>query len=109
MKKALDMKVKITSRQFELLMNNFHLISDRGLNIKMDGKTFKKIVPAIYPVNETSKINEQNLYKVKMWLGSFSTGVLIFGDSGSMATSIVKKLYPRATVYMATKVNSKFG
>ena len=37
------MKIKVTKRQLKLLLDNFHLIGDRGLQLRMSGETFKKL------------------------------------------------------------------
>jgi len=38
------MKIRVTRQQFQILLDNFHLIADRGLQLKMSGKTFKRVV-----------------------------------------------------------------
>jgi hypothetical protein len=37
------MKIKVTKRQFNILINNFHLLK-KGLQLKMSGKTAKEII-----------------------------------------------------------------
>ena len=39
------MKIKVTKKQFKILLDNFHLIGDRGLQLTMSGATFKKLIP----------------------------------------------------------------
>jgi hypothetical protein len=43
MKKQLKMRVKVTKRQFNILVNNFQLLK-KGLQLKMSGKTAKEII-----------------------------------------------------------------
>ncbi len=50
----------------------------------MNGKTFKKIMPDIYP------LKEENLYKVNMWLGSYSTKAIVFAANGAVAVSVAE-------------------
>ena len=37
------MKIKITKRQLKILLDNFHLIGDRNLELTMSGKTAKRL------------------------------------------------------------------
>ena len=37
------MKIKVTQKQFNLLLNNFHLISDKGLGLTLNGKSAKRL------------------------------------------------------------------
>lgn len=99
------MRVKVTQRQFELLLNNLDYIG--GASLVMSDKTFRKIIPDGYPMNEQRKLHEQKLFKVDMWLGSFSTKALIFANDGGVAIALAKKMYPRATVYGAKQVKGK--
>lgn len=34
------MRIKVTKRQFMLLYNNFYILTNNQLKMKMDGKTF---------------------------------------------------------------------
>lgn len=34
------MRIKVNRRQFQLLMDNFDILSDRGLRLLMNGSTF---------------------------------------------------------------------
>ena len=38
------MKIKVTKRQFQILLDNFHLMSDRGLELQMSGKSAKVLL-----------------------------------------------------------------
>lgn len=96
------MKIKVTKRQFKILLDNMDLIGDRGLQLTMSGKTFKKIFP--YEII----INEQKLYKVRVWVGGYPTNVLVFSDGGASARMIASKLYPKATVFDAKEIKTKF-
>lgn len=37
------MKIKVTKRQFKILLDNFHLIGGKGLELTMSGKTAKRL------------------------------------------------------------------
>ncbi|WP_345192754.1 hypothetical protein [Algibacter agarivorans] len=39
------MKIKVTKKQFELLLRNFDLIGNRGLELQMSGKLAKMLYP----------------------------------------------------------------
>jgi hypothetical protein len=38
------MRVKVTERQYQILLDNFNVISDRGFYLSIQGKTFKKFI-----------------------------------------------------------------
>jgi hypothetical protein len=38
------MRYRVTKRQFNILIANFYLIGDRGLQLKMTGKTAREII-----------------------------------------------------------------
>ncbi|MBZ9628142.1 hypothetical protein LB450_08530 [Psychroflexus sp. CAK1W] len=96
------MKIKINTRQFDFLIDNFPLIGHKGPNLKMSGKVFKKIMPVIYPLNEGQKA-----YKVDMWFGTFKTKMIIFSDSSATAIVLARKMFPKARVYGATEVKGR--
>lgn len=96
------MKIKVTKKQFKILLDNFHLIGERGLELTMSGKTFKKIFP--YEII----MNEQKLYKVRIWVGGYPTKVLVFSDGGGSARMIASKLYPKARVFDAKELKGRF-
>jgi hypothetical protein len=37
------MKIKVTQKQFNLLLNNFHLIGDKGLGLTLNGKSAERL------------------------------------------------------------------
>ena len=39
------MRIKVTKRQFKILLDQFPLIGDRGLELKMSVKAFKNVMP----------------------------------------------------------------
>ena len=49
------MRVKITKRQFKILLDNFHSIGDRGLELTMSGKSAKRL-----KLGEAKIINKKN-------------------------------------------------
>jgi hypothetical protein len=95
------MKIRISKRQFRLLLDQFHLIGDRGLNITMSGKSAKALSE-----NEQVLI-ENRQYKVHFWIGGLSSYVVIPSPTGAYAMDIVSKLYPKAQVYSATEIKGK--
>lgn len=38
------MRIKVTKRQFKLLLDNFHIIGERGLEIKMSVKLLNYVL-----------------------------------------------------------------
>lgn len=95
------MKIKVTKRQFEILLNNFHLIGNKGLELSMSGKLAKMLTP------ELNQINEQKAFKVDIWIGGFPSKVIVYSDSSGAARLIVGKLFPKATIYNSTEVRGR--
>ncbi|NOY48466.1 MAG: hypothetical protein GXO84_09810 [Chlorobi bacterium] len=95
------MKIKVTKRQFKILLDNLCLVGEKGLQLTMSGKAFKKIMPNIEP------INEQKMFKVGMWFGPFDTITLVYAHNSSSAMIIARKMFPKARVYSATQLKGK--
>jgi hypothetical protein len=95
------MRVKVTQKQFELLLNNFHLIGDRGLELTMSGKLAKMLTP------ETYIVNEQKLFKVDIWIGAYPTKVIIYSDNSASARVVAGKLYPKAKIFSASELRGR--
>lgn len=95
------MKIKVTQRQFEILLNNFHLIGDKGLELTMSGKLAKLIT-----LNE-EVLEENRMYKVAFWIDGLSSFVIIPSPTGGYAMQVVSKLYPKAQVYNAIEIKGK--
>jgi hypothetical protein len=95
------MKIRITKRQFKLLLDQFHTIGDRGLKLTMSGKLAKSL-----SVDE-QVLMENRQYKVHFWIGGLSSHVVIPSPTGAYAMNIVSKLYPNAQIYSATEIKGK--
>jgi len=95
------MKIKVTKKQFELLLKNFDLIGDRGLTLTMSGKLSKMLVP------ETYIINEQKLFKVDIWVGAYPTKVVVYADNSAAARVVTGKLFPNARVFSASELRGR--
>jgi len=95
------MKIRVTKRQFKILLDNLHLIGEKGVQLTMSGKAFKKIIPDIYPMNE------QRMFKVSLWFGAFNTITLVYAHNSSNAMTIAGKMFPKARVYSATQLKGK--
>ncbi|MDB4225877.1 hypothetical protein N8Z48_02085 [Algibacter sp.] len=94
------MKIKVTKRQFKILLDKFHLIGDRGLELTMSGKLAKLIT-----LNEV--LNESRMYKVHLFIDALSTHIIIPSPNGAYARELVSKLYPNAQVHGAIEIKSK--
>ena len=95
------MKIKVTKRQFEILLANFHLIGNRGLELQMSGKLAKLLTL------DEQILKETRMYKVHLWIGGLSTHIIIPSPNGAYARELVKKLYPKAEVYGTTEIKTK--
>lgn len=96
------MKYKITQKQFEMLLANFQILTDNGLELKMSGKTAKKVMPG-----HNGVIKEQKQFLVNIWVGGYNTKAIIFASNGSRAVELTRKLYPTARVAGATEIKRK--
>ncbi len=95
------MRVKVTKQQLELLINNFHLIGDRGLGMQMSGKTARLVMP------KDEVLKEQKLFKVNLWLGAFNTSAVVYANNSSSAREIAVRLFPKARVFSATEIKGR--
>ena len=95
------MKIKVTKEQFKILLDNFHLIGDKGLELTMSGKLAKMLVPEAYIVNE------QKLFKVDVWVGGYPTKVIIYSDNSASARVVAGKLYPKAKIFSASELRGR--
>lgn len=93
------MRYKITQKQFEMLLANFQILTDNGLELKMSGSTAKKVMPG-----HNTVIKEQKQFLVNIWVGAYNTKAIIFASNGSRAVELAKKLYPNTRVASATEV-----
>ena len=95
------MKIKVTKRQFKILLDNFHFIGDRGLELTMSGKLAKMLVP------ETYMVNEQKLFKVDIWIGAYPTKVIVYSDNSASARVVAGKLFPNAKIFSASELRGR--
>jgi hypothetical protein len=93
------MKIKVTQRQFEMLLNNLDWI--KGLRIDMSGETFRKIMP------ESQTLKESKLFSVELWFGANKTATIVQANNNAQAVSIVRKMFPQANVFFATPIKGK--
>lgn len=92
------MRVKVTKHQLELLINNFHLIGDKGLGMQMSGKTARLLMP------KDEVLKEQKLFKVNLWLDAFNTSAVVLAGNSSSAREVASRLFPNARVYSAKEI-----
>ena len=90
------MKVKVTKRQFNILINNFKLIGDRGLFLNMSGKTAKEVI------DEHS--NEGKSYIVNFSLNGFRSKIKVYSTNNSRARKLASELLPNAKIFNAVEV-----
>lgn len=90
------MRIKITKEQFELLLVNFNILGDKKLAIQMNGTTFNKIVE--------SKKSDGNLYRVKIWVGTIPSEIMVSAGNSATAILLAKKMFPNVRVISTTKM-----
>jgi hypothetical protein len=93
------MRVKVTQRQFDLLLRNLKWL--KGLSLEMKGETFRKIMP------ETNVLKESKIFSVELWFGASPTSTIVTANNSAQAVDIVRKMFPKATVYFATPIKGK--
>ena len=96
------MKIRVTKRQFNILLDNFHLIGNRGLELQMSGKLVKMLVP------ETYLVNEQKLFKVDILIGAYPNKVIVYSDNGASARVVAGKLFPKVRIFSASELRGRF-
>lgn len=90
------MRYKVTKRQFNILLDNFKLIGDRGLSLKMNGKTAKEVI------GERSHIGKS--YIVNFSLNGFRSKIKIYSNNNTRARKIAKELLPNAKILNAYEI-----
>ena len=90
------MRIKVTKEQFDLLLVNFNILSDKELAIQMDGSTFNKIVE--------NKKNGGNLYRVKIWVGGIPSEIIVSAGNSATAILLAKKMFPNIRVGSSTGI-----
>lgn len=90
------MKIIVTKEQFELLLVNFNILSDKELAIQMNGTVFNKIV-------ESKKTNG-NFYKVKIWVGAIPSEIILSAGNSATAILLAKKIFPNVRVISTARM-----
>lgn len=90
------MRYKVTKRQFNILLDNFNLIGDRGLYLNMSGKTAKEVI------DEYSY--EGKSYIVNFSLHGYKSKIKVFSTNNARARKIAKELLPKAKIFNAFEV-----
>lgn len=91
------MRIKVTQEQFYLLLANFHILGNRDLALQLNGSTFNKIVE--------NKKNAGNFYKVKIWVDSMPSEIILSAGNSATAILLTKKMFPNVRVINAKKIN----
>jgi len=90
------MRIKVTKKQFELLLVNFNILGDKELAIQMNGSTFNKII-------ESKGLNG-NFYKVKIWVGAIPSEIILSAGNSATAILLAKKMFPNVRVISTTRM-----
>ena len=85
------MRIKVTKKQFLLLLINYEIISDKGLAVVMNGSTLNKIA-------ENKKNGGGKSFKVKIWFGAIPSEIIISASNSAAAILLAKKMFPNARV-----------
>ena len=85
------MRIKVTKKQFLLLLTNYEVISDKGLAVLINGSTLNKIV-------ENNKNGVGKLFKVKIWFGAIPSEIIISTTNSATALMLARKMFPNAKV-----------
>lgn len=89
------MRIKVTKDQFNLLLTNFYILSDKKLALQMGGNTFNKIVE--------TKSRYGVLFRVKLLFGSQHIEVDIVAPNSASAMVVIKKMFPNSRVVGISK------
>ena len=90
------MRIKVTKKQFELLLVNFNILGVKALALQMNGSTFNKII-------ETKGLNG-NFYKVKIWVGAIPSEIILSAGNSATAILLAKKMFPNVRVISTTRM-----
>lgn len=90
------MKVRVSKRQFNLLIDNLKLIGKKGLYLKMRGRTAKEII------DEHS--NEGKSYIVNFSLNGYRSKIKVFSINNFRARKLASELMPNAKIFNAKEV-----
>jgi hypothetical protein len=90
------MKVRVSKRQFNILIDNLKLIGEKGLYLKMRGKTAKGIID--------EHTNEAKSYIVNFSLNGYKSKIKIFSNNNSRARKLAGEILPNARIFNAVEV-----
>jgi len=89
------MRIKVTKEQFQLLLANYQIISDKGLAVVMNGGTLNKIA-------ENKKNSGNKSFKVKIWIGAIPSEIIVSAGNSATAILLAKKMFPNIRVSSST-------
>jgi len=90
------MRIKVTKEQFYLLLANFDILGNKKLALQLNGSTFNKIVE--------NKKNGGNFYKVKIWVNSMPSEIILSAGNSANAILLAKKMFKNIRVVSATQM-----
>jgi len=90
------MRVKVTKRQFNILIHNFSLIGDKDLYLTMTGKTAKECI-------DENK-DDGKSYIVNFSLNGYRSKIKVFSNNNSRARKLASELLPNAKILNAVEV-----
>ena len=73
------MRYIVTKRQFNILVDNFNLIGDRGLQLNMSGKTAKEVI---------DEISNHKSYLVKFSMNGYKSNIKVYASNITRARQI---------------------
>lgn len=90
------MRYKVTKRQFNILIDHFYLIGDRGLQLKMNSEVAKEYI-------DESK-DDGKSYIVNFSLNGFRSKLKVFSTNNYRARKIAMQMIPAAKIFNAIEV-----
>jgi len=87
------MRYRVTKRQFNILIDHLDFIGDRGLQLKITGKTAREFI------DEHS--SEGKSYIVNFSLNGYRSKIKVFSTNNSRARKIAIELLPNAKILNA--------
>lgn len=89
------MRVKVTKRQFNILIDHLGFIGDRGLQLKMKGKTAKEVI---------DESNNYKSYWVKFSVNGYRSTIEVNASNITRARQLASKLLPSAKIFNVTEI-----
>lgn len=90
------MKYRVTKRQFNILINHFDLIGDKGLQLTMSGKIARDYI-------DENK-DDGKSYIVNFSLNGYRSKIKVFSTNNYRARKIAMQLMPNAKIFNAIEV-----